>query len=76
MSPTPNPLFKFNRDGFSVHVTNVSEGGMSRQTRYCWNCTLTTYCAASKREVFDLFNSLIGSVLLLHARSSYDLTSR
>ncbi|RPD69436.1 hypothetical protein L226DRAFT_539799 [Lentinus tigrinus ALCF2SS1-7] len=43
MSPTPNPLFKFNRDGFSVHVTNVSDG-------------------VSKREVFDLFNSLIGDI--------------
>ena len=63
MSPTPNPLFKFNRDGFSVHVTNVSEGGMSRQSRSSCIRPLTTYFLASKREVFDLFNSLIGSVL-------------
>ncbi|TFK93375.1 RNA-binding domain-containing protein [Polyporus arcularius HHB13444] len=43
MPPTPNPLFKFNRDAFSVQVTNVSDG-------------------VSKREVFDLFNSLIGGI--------------
>ena len=29
MSPTPNPLFKFNRDGFSVHISNVADAGLS-----------------------------------------------
>ena len=27
MSPSPNPLFKFARDGFTVHVNNVADAG-------------------------------------------------
>ena len=28
MSPTPNPLFKFNRDGLSVHISNIADAGL------------------------------------------------
>ncbi|KAM5537598.1 hypothetical protein V8D89_008676 [Ganoderma adspersum] len=31
MSPTPNPLFKFNRDGFSVHISNVADAVTRRE---------------------------------------------
>lgn len=31
MSPTPNPLFKFARDGFTVHVNNVADAGQYSQ---------------------------------------------
>ncbi|TBU34288.1 hypothetical protein BD311DRAFT_793935 [Dichomitus squalens] len=31
MSPSPNPLFKFNRDGFAVHVSNVADAVTRRE---------------------------------------------
>ncbi|KAI0659701.1 hypothetical protein C8Q70DRAFT_1064408 [Cubamyces menziesii] len=31
MSTTPNPLFKFNRDGYSVHVNNIADAVSRRE---------------------------------------------
>ena len=30
MPPSPNPLFKFNREGYSVNVTSIADAGGSR----------------------------------------------
>ena len=65
MSPSPSPLFKFNRDGFSVHVSNVADAGQfSRDS--CDDVLLPNPCifSVTRREILDLFNNFIGAISL------------
>lgn len=60
MSNTPNPLFKFSREGFSVRVNNIADAGALSRRSPAAMC-LATASTVSRREILDLFNNLIGA---------------
>ena len=69
MPPSPNPLFKFNREGYSVNVTSIADAGESRLPLVLY-VMRTRLCTVSRREIIDLFTNLIGTCILLLLASS------